>query len=103
MISGTGERPGGVQVRPLWLTTPASSDAVATPMTAPATPRIRPSQRKSRRMPPRRRPIARSVPISTVRSITAVLIVLPTVNSTIAPISSATKPTSVANIASAWP
>ena len=49
-------------------------------------------------MPPLRRPIARSVPISTVRSTTEVFMVLLTVNSTMPPISTKTKPNMVSNI-----
>ena len=43
-------------------------------------------------MPARRRPSARRVPISLVRSTTALLMVLPSVNSTMTPISMAIKP-----------
>ena len=47
--------------------------------------------------------MARSVPISAVRSTTAMLIVLLTVNSTIAPISTEMKPKIAANMPSVWP
>ena len=73
------------------------------PSTAPKQPSTMPSLTNIARMPPRRRPMARSVPISAVRSTTAMLIVLVTVNSTIAPISTEMKPKIAANIASVWP
>ena len=47
--------------------------------------------------------MARKVPISDVRSTTAMLIVLVTVNSTIAPMSTEMKPKIAANIATVWP
>ena len=56
-----------------------------------------------RRMPARRRPIARNVPISAVRSTTAMLIVLPTVNSTITPIRMAIKPNTESKNRTVWP
>ena len=47
--------------------------------------------------------MARSVPISVVRSTTAMLIVLPTVNRTMPPISTEMKPKIAANMPSVWP
>ena len=103
-VRGTGSTcPGGSQVRPAWFTSQATNRAAATPAAAPIRPSRKASLMNSRRMPERRRPMARRVPISAVRSITAMLMVLPTVNSTIAPISTAMKPKMAANMPTAWP
>ena len=92
-ISGKGSAlPGGSQVRFRWLTTQAISKAMTAPSSAPAVPSNRPSVTNIRRIPERRRPTARKVPISVVRSMTAVFMVLLTVNSTMPPISTKMKP-----------
>ena len=96
--SGTAsDTPGGTQVRPARLTTNATATAHSTPTSAPASPSKKPSMMNRVRMPPRRSPMARNVPISTVRSTTAVFIVLLTLNSTMAPINTKMKPKMVSN------
>ena len=70
---------------------------------APIAPIIDPSMMNCERMPLRRTPIARIVPISLVRSITFIVIVLTTANSTITPITSAMNRKIELNIRTTWP
>src|SRR5262249_30709809 len=90
--SGIGEAWfGGVQVSPAWLMAKARAAPSRTPTLAPITPSNAPSMTNWRRIPVLRRPMARAVPISLVRSITLMLIVLTTVKSTITPMITARK------------